>query len=47
MNTATLPVKESLHILIEPYLGVQGEETLESVALPLELLKVNKVMCYC
>nr|XP_027221807.1 uncharacterized protein LOC113813929 isoform X2 [Penaeus vannamei] len=39
MNTATLPVKESLHILIEPYLGVQGEETLESVALPLELLK--------
>ncbi|XP_047488219.1 uncharacterized protein LOC125038699 [Penaeus chinensis] len=39
MNTATLPVGESLHILIEPYLGVQSEETLENVALPLELLK--------
>lgn len=42
MNTATLPVVESLHILIEPYLGVQSEENLEGVALPLELLKVNK-----
>ncbi|XP_042874425.1 uncharacterized protein LOC122254682 [Penaeus japonicus] len=39
MNTATLPVGESLCILIQPYMELQSDGNLENLALPLELLK--------
>lgn len=42
MNTATLPVGESLCILIQPYMELQSDGNLENLALPLELLKVSK-----